>query len=159
MDKDYVARDIKISFEGNLCLEEFYKYLKKCFFQYNYDIEESLFNELKDGKKLVISWIAEKKLNDYIKNVINIDIIVNNIEEVEDDKKNMVSCSLELSFSALLAKDYDDKWNKGPITKFLKEAYDKYAKKSTMETYRVDLKDAVKRVTSEIKSYLNLRKA
>ena len=71
----------------------------------------------------------------------------------------MVSCSIELSFNALLAKDYDERWNKGPITKIIKETYTKYVKKDIMDRCRTDLKDSVKRLTNEIKAYLNLRKA
>ena len=159
MDKDYVARDIKINFEGKVCLEEFYRYMKKWFAQYKFDLSEVEFNELKDGKKINIVWAAEKKFNDYIKYVIEINFTANNIEEIEDDKKNMVSCSIELAFNALLAKDYDDKWNKGPVTKFFKEAYDKFAGKDIMNQCRTELKDEVKRLTNEIKAYLNLRKA
>ncbi|HLD15942.1 MAG TPA: hypothetical protein VJB94_05190 [Candidatus Nanoarchaeia archaeon] len=159
MDKDYVVSDIKINFEGTLSLEEFYKYMKKWFSQYKFDLEEKEFNELKDGRKIQIVWNAEKEYNDYIKYVIEIDFTAKNIEEIEDSKKNMVSCSIELSFNALLAKDYDERWNKGPITKIIKETYTKYVKKDIMDRCRTDLKDSVKRLTNEIKAYLNLRKA
>ena len=72
MDKDYVVSDIKINFEGTLSLEEFYKYMKKWFSQYKFDLEEKEFNELKDGRKIQIVWNAEKEYNDYIKYVIEI---------------------------------------------------------------------------------------
>ena len=159
MDKDYVVRGLKLTSEGTVCLEEFYKHLKKWFKQYNYDVAEKEFKELKDGRNLRILWEADKKVSDYIKYFIQVAMEIDDIEEVEDDKKNLCTCTINLTFNGIIGKDYEDKWKQGGVSKFIKETFDKFSAKENMDKCKSELTEHVKKLKTEIKAYLNLRKS
>ena len=58
------------------------------------------------------------------------------IEVQRDGKKvKMNSGVVEIKFSAVLVKDYENRWEDAPVWKFLRGVYDKYLIRGRIEDY------------------------
>ena len=65
---------------------------------------------------------------------------------------------VEMRFDAWLELDYEGKWEGNPVTKFVRDIYNKLVIKSRIEDYQAELHEELYELIGEIKSYLNLYK-
>ena len=160
MERDYVCKNLSIGFEGVFCLDEFYRFAKGWFSKYKYDFGEVEYREIqrsKGSKDVHIKWYAEKKYNDYIKYVVETDIVMEDVREVKAKKKNTCECRMKLKINGYLLKDYEEKWIMSPLFKFLREVYDKFTG-SELEKCSSELNEEAKKFTNELRAYLNMRR-
>lgn len=161
MERDYVCKKLSIGFSGVFCLDEFYKFAKKWFAKYKYDFAEMSYREIqrsKGSKDIHIKWYAEKKYNDYIKYIIETDIVMRDITDIKAKKKGTCECNMKVEVSGYMLKDYEEKWAASPIGKFLRECYDKFAGKSQIDVCSSELNGDAKKFTNELRAYLNMRR-
>ena len=161
--KDFVASAIKVKQRGIFDLDELYLLLYKWFELYGYDFQEEEYRDIeKEGKKnLEIRWYAEKKIDDYIKFVMKISMMIVGLEEVELEeegiKRKSKKGTIEIRFDAYLLKDYEDRWQ-GSAIKFLREVYDKFIIKGRIESLEEELHDNLYKFIDELKAFLNMHK-
>jgi hypothetical protein len=164
VQRDYVVMKMPvIQTEIAMDLDEFYKTLYKWFSNNGYDFQETEYKEKRDeGKNIKIKWYAEKKIDDYVKYVIETKFNIQNIEEVivkkKDKKVKLVKCNTEIDFVAYLLKDYENVWTKSAFVKFYREFYDRFIIGSRLGKQEQELKEEVDKIVYEIKSFLNLHK-
>ena len=98
-----------------------------------------------------------KNISDYFQYEINIGWILLAIKDVKvniDGKEvKMQNGTLELNFDATLIKDPDDKWKEG-FMRSMREIYDNFIIRNTIEDYEVDLFEKVNELIAVIKTYL-----
>jgi len=163
-EKDYVAKGLKIRQQSIFDMSDLYKIMFRWFFQHNYDFQEKQYMEqaTQRGKHIEIGWETAKKVSDYIKYHIDIKFLILGLDSVEIEinnlKKKTNKGDIEMRFDAYLELDYENKWEGKPVTKFLREIYNKFVVKSRMENYEAELHEELYEFLNEIKSFLNLYK-
>jgi len=157
-DKEYVAKGVKVVWNGILDLDKVYTKAKGYFDMKMYDFNEEKYIERvkQGGKQIEIKWKATKGVSDYFKNVIEIGILIiglNKVEFEKDGRKLTVEKGeIEFQFDAYLLKDANkDFENKD----FLKKIYEIMYRKR-IDEYKIDLYDAVYGLVEEVKGLLEL---
>lgn len=124
-----------IKYNGIFDFDKLYKGMHDWFMSYKYDFhEKENTKKSKDlGSFIEINWIAERNIDEYVKFLINVHIIIDNFNRVEKlDTGNMI---IELSASLVL--DYNNKWSIKPFHKFLFNIYNKYIIKEKINRYYI----------------------
>ncbi|HDP74047.1 MAG TPA: hypothetical protein ENN46_03785 [Candidatus Woesearchaeota archaeon] len=101
-----------------------------------------------------------KKVSDYARFIIKIDITLSDVESVLIEKegqkipveKGEVACD----FTGLLETDYQNKWDTKPIYFFMKTVFDKFIFRSERSNIDSELKGEINDLMNEVKSFLNL---
>lgn len=162
--RDYVAQAIKVKQKSVFNLDELYSVLWSWFELNTYDFQEHEYRDTDTakGKNLEIRWYAEKKIDDYIKYVIEVTFFVIGYEGVEIEKEGghkekTGKGEVEIQLDAYLEKDYEDRWT-GPVLLFLREVYDKFIIRNRIEALEGDLHDELYKFMDEIKAFLNLHR-
>lgn len=112
------------------------------------------------GKEIIIEWEAFKRVTDYIKFVISIDWHIRGMKDAEVEregkKENTNKGDLKMTFRGIFVRDYEDKWEKKPLWKFMRGIYDKYIIRTTIDEYQGRLVGKVIGIVKETKSFLQL---
>lgn len=160
---DFLAKGLKIKQKSVFDLTELYKLLYRWFELHGYDFQELEYKESIEagGKHLEIRWIADKKMDDYVKFVIRPSFLVLGLQDVEietqEGKVKTQKGEVEMRFDCYLEKDYDDKW-KTPLMRFLRGVYDKFIIKSRIEGYEGEILEELRSLMDEAKAFLNLHR-
>ncbi len=154
--------ETKVAHDGIFDFKDLYAFLYEWLKSLSYTVVENKYSEKikATGKDIEVSWTCLRKLNDYFRAVIKVSIRTIKLTEVEvtEDgikvKKN--KGTVEIKFSSLLELDYDNKWEKSPITKFFRGIYDKYMIKKEMDGYEDQISEEVNESAEQVKAYLAL---
>ncbi len=159
-ERDYVDQDFKVSFTGLFDSERLYQQLYAWFKKHGFTWKEVDYKDVKEGgtRKVMIKWQADKPANDYILYRIETDLVLSGLADVLVGKKKKSQGTVSLKFVAYLVADYEDEWKKGALLKFLREVYDKFVMGSRHAQFKNDLKEEVRNLVDEIKTYLQLTK-
>lgn len=164
-EKDYIARGIKVRQQAIFDMADLYKIMFRWFSQHNYDFQERQYMQRQspDGSRhLEIGWQAARKISDYIKFRIDIRFLIIGLSSVEVDinsmKKKTHKGDVEMRFDAYLELDYEGKWEGNPMTKVVREFYNRWVIKARIEDYEAELHEELYELIGEIKSFLNLYK-
>lgn len=162
--KDFLATAVKIKQSSVLNLDELYVLMYKFFELYGYDFQEQEYRDIDKGggkKNLEIRWYAEKKVDDYVKFIVKISMMVVGFEKIEIEeegiKRKSSKGTAEFRFDALIEKDYDDRWA-GGVMKFIREVYDKFVIKGRIERLEGELLGDLHKFMDEIKAFLNMHR-
>jgi len=161
--RDYVAQFIKVKQKAVFDLTELYKLMYRWFDLNGYFQQEVEYRDSEEamGKHLEIKWYTEKKIDDYIKFIIEPSFLVLGLSKIEIEREGIKTATnkgeVEIRFDAYLLKDYDDKWG-GPVMRFFREVYDKYIIKKRIEDFEGLLQTELYKLIDEIKAFLNMHK-
>jgi len=158
--KDYLERGLRLKYEGVFDIKELYKTLVKWTKKHNYDIKELSYIAKKDKptQDIEIKWESGKESSDYIKYKIETTLKCTNIKNIVVKNKKKQHGSAEILIDSYIERDWEDIWSRKPITKVLREAYDKLIIGSTIGKYKKEAKSDVKSLISEFKTFFNLLK-
>ena len=114
-----------------------------------------------DAKDIEIVWSASRVLTDYFKISLNIKWRILGMTDVEaeiDGKKEKMNKFVEIKIETkgVLVKDYDSKWEKTGMWKFLKEIYQKYVIPGRTREKEVQVAEVVQEFKEEMKAFLVL---
>jgi len=157
-----VAGPTTVKHKGVFDLDEFYKFLHDLLDSLGYSIEERKYKQkdVPGGKEVEISWECTKKVDDYTMFRINIDITIKSLVDVQvqrgDIRVPAHKGDMEFKLKGWIITDYEDKWEKSPILKFLKGIYDRYLYKPTFENLQKKVWEESYTVENEVKAFLNL---
>ena len=163
-NKNEIFSGVKVKHGGLFVFKDFYKTMYGWLEKKSYDWKELEYidKQLPSGdKKVEISWEANKKVDDYTKFTLTIDFNATFSEkeiEQNDKKKKMDDGAVEIKLGAFIITDYEDNWDKSPISKFIREIYDKYIIKGRLSKQEDDLYAEGMAFVEEIKTHLNLFK-
>jgi hypothetical protein len=166
--KDFVQPVIKVKKELTYDFKEFYSMLRSWLKDRGYDpiaeLDHSDISTPEGGQKIEILLAAEKKVDPYVKLIMEIEISSNtkNVTVEQEGKKSTVQeGSILVGFGGYLKKDVEDDWtvkNKSVLRKFMRDVYDKYIGSDKLEMAETKLKDDIKKVIHDLKTYLKLHR-
>ncbi|MEM4703295.1 MAG: hypothetical protein QXP53_02320 [Candidatus Pacearchaeota archaeon] len=162
MSEIYPVYETKILHSGIFDFKNVYNFIFEWLRSLEYVIIEQKYSEKikPEGKEIEISWLCLREINDYFRFRIKLGLRILKMVDVEvtEDgvkiKKN--KGDMELKFSGFLEKDYENKWESNPISKFLRGLYDKYIIKTKIDSYEDKLAEEVNETSEQIKAYLSL---
>lgn len=161
-EKDFVGEPVKYSFSGIIPLDDLYKAIYRWFKLFGYKVTEKEHKAaIGNGKRdYVFTWVAERKVTDYIKYIIETDIKVSNLKEVKtkEGKKKYYKGEIKFTFAAYLLKDYEEMYGKNPLIKFMRETFDKYLTENKMRTHEKQLSGEMLKLINEIKAFLTVQR-
>lgn len=159
-EKDKVVKELIINQKAQFNMLEFYKFLSSWFEVNRYIFYETNYDEKRDSdkKSLKIKWNGSKDVDDYYRFSINVKIDLKDYEIIEGEKEKLVDGTLKIELTSTLISDYEEKWENGPVMKFLREVADKFFFTNKREKYIKELRDDTYDVFDKIKSFMNLQK-
>ena len=153
----------KIKYNGIFSFKDFYKF---CYDWLNeetgLEIIENKYKEKLSGdsKEMEIVWSGSKKMTDYFKFEIEININVTNLTKVEINKEGakveMNKGSVEVKIKGTLVRDYQGKFETTAFNKFLRSIYEKWVIPSRIEHYEDKIIEDCDEFLSQAKAYLDL---
>ena len=164
---DKVATKKKV-FEQNLKHEGYWSYKELYDFSYLYLKEEDfvLFEKKYEekvnerGKDLKVDWYVYRKVTDYFKYTFDIQWRVRGLVDAEAEvggkKTKTNKGEIKVKVIGILERDYEEKWEKKPLWKFLRGIYDKYIMRTTIDEHEEKLVNEATDFFNELKSFLNL---
>jgi hypothetical protein len=126
------------------------------------DVAEKKYKEkiIGDSKGIEIEWTGTRKVTDYFKFEVDISFRViglSNIEVVQNGKKIKTNKgAVEVKVKGLLVRDYQGKFEKTAIQKFMRGIYEKWVIPSRVEEYEDKLAADCDEFLSQMKAWLDL---
>jgi hypothetical protein len=153
----------KVKYEGVMDFKEFYKFCYKWLSEESelMVIENKYAEKLSgDSKNIKVEWLGTRKITDYFKFQIEVKFEVLNLINVEipqDGKKvKMNKGSVEVSIKGTLVRDYEGKFEKNSMQKFMRGIYEKWVIYSRIKEYEDKLVNDCNEFLSQAKAFLDL---
>jgi len=145
MPKDVVVPKLKLRHKGIFNLGDLLKNIKDWLVYNGYGDEEKSFQEASyterikgETKQIESKWIAQKEVNDYFANVIEITFVIIGLADAEIDaqgrKIKTNTGEVEITIKADLIKDKKESW--GP---FMRQLYENIVIKDRIGAYKTAL--------------------
>lgn len=137
---------LKIRESGIVDLDKLYEEIWKWFVENKYITTEKNETEkqLPDGKDLKIIWQGWRKVDDYIRFWINVEIwivrCVDVVVEENGEKVTRQKGDIEIRFYAEMEKDYESKFKRTKFGQFIRFVLDRYLIKKRLIAYRDKLR-------------------
>lgn len=164
VQRDFVGTDLAIIKTLTYNQKDLYRYFQKWFTERHYDMIETEYEEkaLQDGtKKINWRWLPEKRIESYTKLIIDFrfeakikDVLV---EDSKGNKKKMQDGTIEGKFRGYIYRDVEDDWKltkEQPTRRLLREAYDKLVMKKKMARYEDEVKEDIKNIMDNFRTYI-----
>jgi len=161
-ERRVIVDNLKVEYEGLFNFNELYILISTFFKHKGYDWVEKYAHEkvTKDGKFVEVHIEPVSKLTDYVKSIISIKLLAENLKEttiVKDNYKiKLNDGKVKVVVSAFLETDYEGKWEMKPLYYFLKTALEKFVFTSPLSKYEDMVEDHANELVKEVKSFLNL---
>ncbi|UZE94104.1 MAG: hypothetical protein IB618_00815 [Candidatus Pacearchaeota archaeon] len=152
----------KVAYEGLFDFKDVYRFLYEWFKSYDYLVLEKKYSEKikAEGKDVGIEWLCLRKISDYFRFRVKITIRILHMATVElargGTKIKKDKGEMEIKFNSFLERDWENRWEVNPVTKFFRGIYDKYIITSRIEAYEDRLVTEVDEVIAQAKSFLAL---
>lgn len=153
----------KVKYTGIFSFNDFYKFcydwLKE---ETGLDIaEEKYVEKLKgDSKDIEIAWKGTRKITDYFKFEVDVSFRILGLKKVEITKENVKvetnTGSVEIKVKSTLVRDYEGKFEKDAIRKFLRAIYEKWVITSRINEMEEKLIGDSDEFLGQAKAYLDL---
>jgi len=150
------AKGLLIKYQGEFDLEKLYKSCKDWFNSKEYDFTEKEHTEKEKnyGNELLIKFIGEREVDDYVKFEIETFFFILEIKK----KGKRETAKVKINVEAKRILDYKDKWQGNAFNKFLFFVYNNYIIKNKIEkVYEDKLFNELMEYTGMIKGVLGLQ--
>lgn len=156
--EDYVPSKagILLRYNGSFNLDKLYKQAKNWFNKFNYFFSEKLHKEKtkSEGNEIEIDFIGERKINDYIKFIIEVKFFITEVRKLSKDTH---IGNFKANIAARIDLDYDNKFQFNPFKKFLFFVYTNLIIKNKIEgVYEDKLYSEVLNFEDLVKEHLGL---
>lgn len=155
--------ETKVKHSGLFNFKDTYNVLYSWLIDEGYDVNEKSYKEnIGSGgaKEIEIIWVAYRKISDYFRFVFKIRWFIVGMTSVEAEidgvKQKTNKGQFEIKISSILEKDYENRWENRPFTKFLRTLYDRYLIPSRIEQYEGKLLGEMDEFVAQCKSFLAL---
>ena len=164
VEKKHIVTELKLSYNGPLSIEEFYREVE------NWMSEKGMQKDLKrksedvtsKGKK--IEWIAEawKEITPFVKHVVRVRVLFNDVKEVRIKRKGhsvrVNQADVLIVIDGILETKLSKQWHQKPSFFFLRALYDKYIWKIWSERHDDAVVEDSYDLHKRLKAFLNLSK-
>ena len=160
-EKDKIASE-KVKYDGIFDFKDVYRFLYTYATDLEYEVEERQYVEKNTarGKEIEINWVAKRKISDYFKFHIQMRWLILGMTDVEvakdGAKVKMNKGSFEITFSAYLEKDYENRWSETAFLKFLRGVYDNYIIRGRISDYEDKITEDMVELVEQLKAFLVL---
>ncbi len=156
---DYVhtpSKPLKVAQEATFDMQQLYKLGRAWFDKHGYDFyeKEYISSQKEEAKNASIKWEADKKVDDYIKFHIEARVKFKNLREVQGKKRMMNTGEVSFSIEAYIEMDYEARWEKGFMSKFIRGVYDTFVIRGKIEKDKQRLDREAKEFFHEIRTFL-----
>ncbi len=162
MELDILFRQ-KVKHTGVFDFKELYRILTDWMLEKGYDLNEKSYKEVigpGGAREIEIEWDAVRKVSDYFRNQLKAKWHLMGLTKVDVEidgvKQKMDKGYFEVEISAILQKDYEDRWANRPLIKFFRTFYDKYLIKERTEQFEAKLIAELDDFVGQCKSFLAL---
>ena len=160
-EKEYLIKE-KFDHSGIFDFKGFYSYAYSWFQDEGYGVIEDKYSEKVSGnsRDIKVDWSTSRKLSDYFQIEMRIKFEVSGLTDVEveidNQRKQMNKGKISVEVKALLNKDPESKWDANPVTRFLRDLYDKYVIPKRVYDMRNTVIEDVTSFKEELKAYLEV---
>jgi len=164
VERVVVVDKYRVIYEGLFNFFELYKMISYYFEEKGYDKREkkNIESVSENGKYIELLFQPWKKITDYARSVLQLQIIVDDMKDVyvERDglKVKVNQGKITFVFDAYLETDYENRWEKKPGLFFIRTLFDKYFYKPFTTNLEAEIKLDFDTLVDQIKGFLNLNK-
>ena len=162
--RTYLVTKSKFQYEGLFIIQDLYKVVDEYYEEKGYDKREIKNAEIvrDDGVRfLELMFEPWKKITDYAKSVIKLQIIMEDVREVEIERNGLkirahhgrVLCV----FDAYVETDYESIWERSVTRAVIRVLYDRFFLKHYTKQYNAEVLDDYKMLVYHIKTFLNMQ--
>lgn len=149
--------------KGVFNFSDYYEFAYKWLKDEGYDVIEEKYEEKVSGnsRDIAIEWKAGQKMTDYFKFDIGVRFLIlgaTDVEvEIEGSRKKMNKGKIEMGIKGTIVKDPESKWDEAPVSRFLRDTYNKYIIPKQIEKQEDKLKDDIQDFQEALKAFLELQ--
>ena len=161
-ERRLVIDHLRVKYEGLFDMFELYKLIDSWFREKAFDKRELRNQEhvRQDGKYVELVLMPWKKISDYARHVVRMEIRAFKLKEVvvtvDNRKVKMNKAKLDIIIDAYLDTDYDGRHESKPLYFFLRTIFDKFVYRTYSTQFEELLVENVSQLHATIKSFLNL---
>lgn len=162
VEQRLIVDHMRLSYEGLFNVSDLFMMIDSFFKEKGYDKREVRNIEIvrTEGKYIEIELMPWKKINDYVRHIIRLEMKMFNVKEVDVEKDGnkvkLNSGRINFVFDAYLQTDWENKWDMKPMYFFIRTLFDKFIYKSYTNMSEGILVENVNQLHTYIKSFLNL---
>ena len=163
-ERRLVVDHMRIKYEGLFNLFEVYRLIDSWLREKAFDKREIRNQQhvKPDGKYVELVLMPWKKISDYARHVIRIELRAFNVKdvvvEVDKRKVKMNQAKIDIILDGYLDMDHEDRWEQKPFYFFMRTLFDKYIYRTYSTQFEELLVENVSQLYTLIKSFLNLHK-
>jgi hypothetical protein len=152
----------KLKHVGYWNFKDLYNFCFELFRDENFNLSEDDYQEkITDrGKEIIIKWVAWRKVTDYFKYVIKVEIHILGMTDAEVErngkKEKTNKGEVKFTFKPTLERDYESRWDTSPVYKFFRGLYDQYVVRTTIDEHEDRLVEKTYEIIEQIKAFLAL---
>jgi len=161
-ERKIVVDNVRINYKGLFNMRDFYRVMDGFFKEKGYDKREVRNNEYvkPEGKHLELWLEPYKKITDYAKLIIRLQVIIQDLREVvverEGHKKKMQKGDIQVIIDGFLETDYENRWEGRPEYVFVRTLFDKFIYRRHTTQFEAMLVEETDELQATLKSFLNL---
>lgn len=162
VEKKIVVENVQLNYKGLFSVKDLYRVIDSFFKEKDWDKRETRNNEFvsPEGKYLELWLEPFRKVSDYAKLIIRIQIIIKDLKEVlvekEGQKKKMNKGDVKFIIDGFLETDYENRWEGKPEYIFIRTLFDKFVYRRHTQEFEAQLVEEVEELKATLKSFLNL---
>jgi len=160
-EKEELIRE-KVEHSGIFDFKGFYRFAHSWLIEESFGVVEEKYSEKVSGnsRNILFEWVASKRLSDYFKFEIKIEVEVEGLTDVEveidGERKKMNKGKVAGKVKGSLIKDPNSKWDTSPFSRFMRDVYNKYIIPGRVSSMEDLLKGNVTSFKEELKAFLEL---
>lgn len=113
-----------------------------------------------DSKNIDVEWTGSRKVTDYFKFEVKVAFRIIGLKKIEVQRGNAKvktdEGSVEVKLAANLIRDYEGKFEKGALSKFMRAIYEKWVIPARVGDYEDKLAGDADEFLAQVKAYLDL---
>lgn len=151
----------RVKYSGRFDYKEFYKFFFDVIVSNGYVITgDAHAQKVKStGEEVEIDWDFEKRVDDYTKFKIHVKIFVTDLNPViikkGGEEFNTDEGNVEVIISSRVETDWQDLWEKNRFLEMLRDFYERYLFKQTLDNYVEEVHMDAFNFGAEVKSFFN----
>jgi len=152
-----------IKYSGIFSFAEFYRFCYDWLTEETgLKIKENKYEEklVGESKNMVVQWTGERKLTDYFRFDVKVKFSIGGLTNVEINqagaKVKTNKGSITIAVQGILVRDYQGKFERNALNKFLRSIYEKWVITSRIEEFEDKIANDCDEFLSQAKAYLDL---
>ncbi|MBI2547878.1 hypothetical protein HYW21_00865 [Candidatus Woesearchaeota archaeon] len=161
-ERRIVVDRMKLGYKGLFDARELYAYIDRWYRQMGYTKQELRNYEhvYPEGKQIEVVYEPYRKITDFHKFVIRVELIMNNVKEVivqrEQHKAKLNQGHVEIIITGYMETDYEHRWEGKPYYYFIRALYDQFIYKVKFDRFEGGLVEEINELYGQLKAFLNL---